>query len=598
MCFVVFSLFFEFVLFVCFYFIQPHRLQRDQLEEGVCPVAALVASLHRIGWTVLDHSNLVADDGATFDLLSDPPCVVTQAARRAVRRWRLKGIAASFPSLVPEQPDLLINNDRSGDPPTGRFEILLDFPEAIDSLLSGRSGAGKKLFPDWEPRCKGDLRSAITGGQWPQVRLAAVQKWTDTSMCQLCHLFAGTLMHRHECPTTQPPDGWPSPPQQARMIKDRLSDDRRRLLTTRGLFVLKASLPAPPPGDTFTWLLPLPEDIDETCHTWFIDGSLFDESKRIMRRTGFGIALVDHRNSLVAAGHGQPPAWIYDAAGAELWALCYVLKMACDVPFVVTDCKGILDGLQKQPQALTQHDKALARTWSLIRHALDDDFVVMRTRIRWMASHTSISGISNAICSDGQPITATMWRANRLVDSLAKFAAGKNRLPEWAFKMLGAAAQLVKHSAAQLGVATHRANHHKVTQMVDGGTTVTKVCRDSTAERQQPRFFKARPPKPRVEASSSSSALQPLACSAAPAHRDSVNRGEKRPRAAETDSAAVGRRHSQAVKQKMQLRQDLQEQEQVARWVASRELVASSGPTARERLERLRQRLQDRQPQG
>ena len=510
----------------------------------------------------------------------------------------MQGIASAFPALVPSQPDVFVPTDRTGGMPSSRSEVIIDFPEAVDALLSGRAGSGKKLFAAWEGKCKGDLRSAITGGQWSQARLAAIRSWTDTSLCQLCQQSIGTLMHRHECPATMPAEGWPGAPQQALKVKELLSNDRNRLLTTRGLFVLKVSLPAPPLGDTFTWLLPLPEEVDETGLTWFVDGSLFDESKRIMRRTGFGAAAIDPDGSLVAFGHGLPPSWVQDAAGAELWAVYFVLNMLGSIPFVVTDCKGILDGLQGSPQSVTQHDKALARIWSRIRHILDDDFSVMRTRMRWMPSHTSIQGITNSKDSTGQPITPLMWRANRLVDSLAKLAAGRHRLPAWAFKKIGAAALLVKHAAAQLGVVTHSANNHKVDQMIEGGAVVTRVCRDSTAERQRPRFFKAAPPTAKKKSGHLQTAACPEACLAGTPPPATASRGTKRTFAEETTSAAARQKRARAAKKKLQLRQGLEEQEQVARWVASRELAAAGGPTAQERIERLRQRLRDKQPTG
>ena len=56
-----------------------------------------------------------------------------------------------------------------------RQEYILDFPDVLDSLLASGGKAGQKAVAEWEPCCKGDLRSAITGGQWPQARLAAVR---------------------------------------------------------------------------------------------------------------------------------------------------------------------------------------------------------------------------------------------------------------------------------------------------------------------------------------------------------------------------------------------------------------------------------------
>ena len=126
---------------------------------------------------------------------------------------------------------------------------------------------------------------------------------------------------------------------------------------------LKVRLPERPPADTFSWVCRLPDGANAEEYVWYVDGSLFDEAKRVFRRTGFGIAAVDHRGSLIAYGHGVPPSWVHDAAGAELWAVCFVLGLRlASVPVIITDCKGILDSTTQTPQDLTAHDKALART--------------------------------------------------------------------------------------------------------------------------------------------------------------------------------------------------------------------------------------------
>ena len=72
---------------------------------------------------------------------------------------------------------------------------------------------------------------------------------------------------------------------------------------------------------------------------------------------------------------------MHDAAGAELWAVCFVVGLRFfQMPAIVTDCKGILDSLRCPPQVLTSHDKALARTWGIIRHRLDDDLESLAAR--------------------------------------------------------------------------------------------------------------------------------------------------------------------------------------------------------------------------
>ena len=157
----------------------------------------------------------------------------------------------------------------------------------------------------------------------------------------------------------------------------------------------------------------------------------------------------------------MPPHWIQDAAGADFWAVHCVISLASIiVPHIVTDCKGIYDSCRMCPSSLTDHDKALARTWSLIVHALDNNFEEIRQRLKWVPSHTAAANLSQTRDSDGLPITPLMWRANRLVDALAKRAAAGERAPSWAMQLIAEAGSLVRHAATKLGVITYGANHH------------------------------------------------------------------------------------------------------------------------------------------
>jgi hypothetical protein len=71
------------------------------------------------------------------------------------------------------------------------------------------------------------------------------------------------------------------------------------------------------------------------------------------------------------------------------------------------------------------------------------------------------------------------WRANRLVDMLAKAAADALQCSVHVQKLLPSADAAVAHAACLLGVVTHVANHCAVTVVVDGGGSATRFARDS-----------------------------------------------------------------------------------------------------------------------
>ena len=65
----------------------------------------MVATAIHTGWTVQSAMRFVDDLGISHDLAADPPRVVIEAVRDAVRRWRIAHVAASFPGLIPARPD-------------------------------------------------------------------------------------------------------------------------------------------------------------------------------------------------------------------------------------------------------------------------------------------------------------------------------------------------------------------------------------------------------------------------------------------------------------------------------------------------------------
>ena len=101
-----------------------------------------------------------------------------------------------------------------------------------------------------------------------------------------------------------------------------------------------------------------------------------------------------------------------------------------------TDCKGMLDGLQSGLGAVLQPRMLQARTWTMISSRLDRSFEDAADRLILMPSHCPAAAIGKTLTSKGTPITPLMWRANRLVDILAKSAAqtaklGRGPCEEW-----------------------------------------------------------------------------------------------------------------------------------------------------------------------
>ena len=183
-----------------------------------------------------------------------------------------------------------------------------------------------------------------------------------------------------------------------------------------------------------------------------------------------------------------------------------------------------------------------------------------------------------------------MWRANRLADALAKLAAGRHRLPQWAAQKIGHAKQLALYSAAKLGVVTHRANHHKVLVTKEDGTVVTSTCRDSTAEKQQPRP----PRKPPGTASLDLQASPAAAAAPQQALPRHTSRGTKRAATALHCDTAAPARKRQGLDRLHRLHGERQDEEQVAHWLAAwaaRTKANPAGPTADERMEALRARV-------
>ena len=115
------------------------------------------------------------------------------------------------------------------------------------------------------------LASAVTGGQWPQVRRARVPRWEVDDRCQLCLQATGTLEHRWQCNSTVPADGWVQHAQEQEALLSTWSEARRRLLRTRGIAVVAILVAPALNAPQLRWRTSPPDPTNEALE-WFSDG--------------------------------------------------------------------------------------------------------------------------------------------------------------------------------------------------------------------------------------------------------------------------------------------------------------------------------------
>ena len=124
-------------------------------------------------------------------------------------------------------------------------------------------------------------------------------------------------------------------------------------------------------------------------------------------------------------------------------------------------------------------------------------------RLVWMPAHTTIASVGEVKMSNGSRLTTVDWRANRLVDALAKLSALEAQYLPAAIKLLKSAEKAVLYAAKLLGRVTYAANHHSITVTDDLGNSKTKICRDvMDAPKRKKRRLSPPPGKPKAAPSS------------------------------------------------------------------------------------------------
>jgi len=570
------------------------------------PAAALIASLWRVNWDVLSPAVFVDDLGRCVDCRRDSPAYIVERMKESVRRWQGLRVLSMVPGAIPDAPDLAAVEPHR-PPVPARFcpraiycharlpRSVRAITAPIGNLLQTKA-CRSKIIKSYGHAHRPWLRSAVVGGQWPQIRIAAAAGDADMdTCCQLCHAEPGTLQHRSECEATKPPGGRPMPPAQIASFVNGLSGPRRLALATRGMLGMWIPRPPSDPNGWLRWLIGDPAELTGEAR-WYIDGSCFDIRIPGHRATGFGILAVGEQGQVLAAAHGRPPEFVLNAPGAEAWALHIVLSHVAQPPMITTDCLGLISQLVRGFDDALSSRKPLARVWALIANSLDHAAPADWThrRFRWMPAHKARSAIGTAFCSDGSPVTFLDWRANRLVDMLAKAAAARGRAPRALRSLLDVAAQAVEFSAALLGLTTHAANSYTTTEWRADGTAHTLTRRDA----QPPAFLaKGRGQRPRATGPRPQQPLQ-RPHPAAPA--SAQDEGE---RATLENNLRARLDHQKAAKNRARQeaadRADAQEARALAAWhrdqaAAPPRQRPAGAPTAAERLEALRRRVADK----
>ena len=304
----------------------------------------------------------------------------------------------------------------------------------------------------------------------------------------------GTIEHRLHCRCNVPTGGWSSRPPKALLAERSIGKERLKLLTTTGLLAVRVPGLPKRAMDTLHWGM-APGDDMPTDVTWYIDGSMLNPRRKRLATGGFGVAAVSRSGDLCAWGWGVPPHWCDSASAAEAWALSIVLRLSPGHSYIVTDCLGLVNTARQGTPAAMTSKKHLARVWKHIANSLDGKLEVLTqgNALVWMPAHRSATAIGNARKSNHKFVTARDWRANRLVDGLAKHAASQGAAPQSTVDLINSAEFLARHAAAQLAVATYNANNHFTTKVKPDGTVVGCTLRDS---QPAPKTVKSRGLKP------------------------------------------------------------------------------------------------------
>ncbi len=348
------------------------------------PASALVATLSTIGWKCNNAFQWLTHRGV-INVVETPPRAVQQLAKEAVERWQWLQVQRSEPALVDIGPTAVI--------------------EPLVKLLHG-----KMAWAGWTALRRGNLKSVVVRGQWPQCRLFEVGL-ADTDACQLCGA-TGTMWHRlYDCPALHM--------HRQQYGHDRLVASAWRWpdmpLWTRCLLGDPSWLhPEPLTGEMTVWeKQPVGSILEGECYG---DGSgLWPQFARL-RRCGWGLVCYTRGVGVTAIAHGPLPGLQQDVPLAESFAFLMNLRHASLEVVFYTDCEFVKKTFEAGPEHSSSGWFVYAGVWRQIWR-LVDDIGRENVRVFWIPAHTSARAVAEG------KITGLQRICNAKADEQAKKGA-------------------------------------------------------------------------------------------------------------------------------------------------------------------------------
>ena len=416
------------------------------------PAAALVATVARLGWTMVDATLAFNDLKEEVAFCRDSPAAIKRLVHDSVRRWRWRlagmagegsvgGVNCEGPVWKPVAD--LVGRGKWRDPGDAGKERIEDV-----TLTKGEQGA---------------LRSALVGGQWPQARLYTAAL-TEVPWCALCLWhgveIVGSLLHRiHECPHVERRASSRRPHDLGERWRKEGGDGQGRLRQGASAMEWERGLACGPkvtreaPQEKFQWVV-------EPCGLVsdgrvYLDGSMYDAFDERYTVLGWAFAIVVG-GEVVGSARGVPPPYVRSIPAAEAWALAMAVG-SVDVAAArfFTDCKSVRDLARAGMRRATAANQINARIWNLTFARTDGAC----PSIEWIPAHLSESHVGVAVIGDGSKLTREQWEMNSLVDDLAKQAAKEVRRPREEVNKYLCAMRRAAVIAAWIGKATFAANN-------------------------------------------------------------------------------------------------------------------------------------------